>query len=299
LVAYPHLSSEQQQGLPELIQTRSLPAMYEDSTHQLWQCDTSQGSLILKICNSDNVDKSTFWQGMAYLFDVELPKQLGEFDKVYNKVNSLSPLKIPDYIASGSMRENQDLSAFILTLMVSGTMVEASWVNDSMVKALAQHIGQMHQCQQPTWGALCNAELTASQWPERLQHALKLLAAKQHVISEDILVEALKLAANCTTDYFVPIMPDLRWDQFLQQNSHLSALVDLDAFVFAPRELEFVLLEYLLDEQQAILFAEQYKKKHSLPTLSQVRKPYRLLLFMMNVLGEKDVDIWMRSPIRF
>jgi hypothetical protein len=88
-------------------------------------------------------------------------------------------------------------------------------------------------------------------------------------------------------------MPDLRWDQFLQQNKQLTALVDLDAFVYGPKELELVLLEYLLNSEQAELFKEHYQRHSELPDLNFVRAPYRLLLFLMNVLGETDLSNWL------
>jgi phosphotransferase family enzyme len=297
LVAYPHLSSEQQHGLPELIQVAALPAIYEDSTHQLWQCDTSQGQLILKICSSNQVDKSTFWQGMANLFDVDLARQLGKFDQVYKDLTTLSHLAIPEYISSGS--NSQQTQAFILATKLSGTMVTNVEVDDDMVINLANHIGNLHQHGQLRWGRFFQADFGAELWPTRLQITLKSLAEKQKIVTTEMLDEAVEFAANCTVDRFVPIMPDLRWDQFLQQNGNLSALVDLDAFVYGPRELELVLLEYLLDEQQANIFSEHYQKSHFIPDLTQVRKPYRLLLFMMNVLGEKDVDAWMEASTRF
>ena len=298
MVAYPNLSSEQQQDLPELIQATALPVMYEDSTHQLWQCETSQGQLILKICSKNNIDKSTFWQGMANLFDVDLPKQLGEFDPVYKTLTTLSQLAIPEYIASGS--SSQQTQAFILAKKLSGIMINDTEVDDDMVIGLANHIGNLHQHGKKNWGQFSQANFDAQQWPLRLQATLQVLAEKQQaIISTEILDEVIELTANSTVEIFVPIMPDLRWDQFLQQNGNLSALVDLDAFVYGPRELELVLLEYLLNEQQAILFAEHYQKIHSLPDLTQVRKPYRLLLFMMNVLGEKDVNVWMDASTRF
>lgn len=297
MVAYPYLSPEQQQDLPELIQATALPAIYEDSTHQLWQCDTSQGQLILKICSKNNIDKSTFWQGMANLFAVDLPRQLGEFDQVYKTLTTLSPLAIPEYIASGSI--SQQTQAFILATKLSGAMINNVEIDDDMVISLANHIGDLHQYEQKYWGRFSQADFDAQQWPLRLQYTLIALADKQSMIATELLDEVIEYTANCTVDKFVPIMPDLRWDQFLQQNGSLSALVDLDAFVYGPRELEFVLLEYLLDGQQAILFTEHYQRNHSLPDLTQVRKPYRLLLFMMNVLGEKDVALWMQAPTRF
>lgn len=298
MVAYPHLSGKQQQDLPELTQITALPAMYDDSTHQLWQCDTSIGQLILKVCNSHNIDKSTFWHGMVNLFNVDLPRQLGEFDQVYKALTTMSQLTIPEYIVSGS--SSQQTHAFILATKLSGMMVNDVEVDDGMVVSLANHIGALHQHGQKNWGRFSQADFDTQQWSLRLQDTLKLLAKKQQaIITTELLNEVIELAANCTVDKFVPIMPDLRWDQFLQQNGSLSALVDLDAFVYGPRELELVLLEYLLDDQQAILFAEQYQKTHSIADLTQVRKPYRLLLFMMNVLAEKDVDAWMQAPTRF
>ena len=94
-------------------------------------------------------------------------------------------------------------------------------------------------------------------------------------------------------------MPDLRWDQFLRQQDKLSALVDLDAIVYGPRTLEFVLLEYLLDPSQAECFAAEYQNYQVIPDLTDVRLPYRLLLFSMNVLGETDLDEWLNHPHRF
>ncbi len=95
-------------------------------------------------------------------------------------------------------------------------------------------------------------------------------------------------------------MPDLRWDQFLIKNDNPKlALLDLDAFVFAPRELDFILLEFLLDQQQIQCFTEVYSKYHAIPDLEYARPAYRLLLFFMEVLGEQDIDKWMMQQTRF
>ena len=286
---YPKLSFSQQQNLPKLIKATPLPALFEDSTHQLWRCDTADGEMMLKVCNADNVQASSFWQGMALLFDVDLPAQLGEFKTVYDKLSKLSPLIIPDYIASDS--------AFILTRLVSGAMLDTGNINNEMVVKLAQHISALHQCQQASWGSLTNTNLLAEHWSTRLVNTVSQLAKNQS-IPEQLLAKAIEQSSNITVENFVPIMPDLRWDQFLQDDGKLSALVDLDAFVFAPRELELVLLEYLLDQQQADLFISHYQQMHTMPDLSKVRTAYRLLLFMMNVLGEQDIDVWMQAPAR-
>ncbi|MBE9549095.1 MAG: phosphotransferase [Proteobacteria bacterium] len=294
---YPGLSAAQQKKLPNLIQATALPMMYSDSTHQLWDCETAQGPLIVKICNSANVTRSIFWQGMQSLFAVNLPGQLGEFEQVFASLAKLSPLEIPEYIASGPASAHQQ--AFIAVKKLPGKMLLAVDVDESMVVSLARHIGTLHQHRQASWGGFGQAQFAAEYWPHRLQDSLQLLADSHANIPADILAEAIKLAGNCEVNEFVPIMPDLRWDQFLQHQGKLSALVDLDAFVFAPRELELVLLEYILDERQARVFSRHYQQAHCLPDLSGLRKPYRLLLYLINVLGEKNIDRWMQAPARF
>ncbi len=292
---YPCLSATQQQNFPKLIQATPLPKMFDDSTYQLWHCDTVEGEFMLKVCDGNAVANSTFWQGMSLLFDVQLPAQLAEFKGVYDLISQHSPLMIPDHIASDSENKNKQQRAFILTKMMPGSMVEANDVDNAMVKVLAKHISQLHVQKQTIWGRAAQPELALDDWPIRLQHTLTTLAAPQD-IPENLLAEALSQAKTIKADFAVPIMLDLRWDQFLQQNGKLSTLVDLDAIVYAPRELELVLLEYILTAEQAIIFKSEYQ--HAID-LSQVRASYRLLLFMMNILGEKAINLWMNRQYLF
>ncbi|MFW5450136.1 MAG: phosphotransferase [Methylophagaceae bacterium] len=295
MVKYPLLSLAQQQHLPELLQANPLPKMFDDSTHQLWHCDTVEGEFMLKVCDGNAVTGSTFWQGMSLLFDVQLPAQLGEFERVYDLVRQNSPLTIPDYIASYSDNRNKQQRAFILTKMMPGSMIEPKDVDDAMVITLAKHLNQLHAQKETAWGRATAPKFAINDWSDRLQNTLKVLAEKQ-AIPEVILAEALAAAKAITPGYAVPMMLDLRWDQFLQEDGKLTTLVDLDAFVFAPKELELVLLEYLLTAEQAKVFISEYQ--HHID-LSQVRKPYRLLLFMMNILGEQEVVVWMKRDYCF
>jgi aminoglycoside phosphotransferase (APT) family kinase protein len=91
-------------------------------------------------------------------------------------------------------------------------------------------------------------------------------------------------------------MMDLRWDQMLHQQGQLSAIVDMDAYVIGPPELELILLEYQLSPEQAERFKAIYLDVADMPDLSAVRHTYRLLLFLMNSLGETDIQKWMSAP---
>jgi len=234
---------------------------------------------------------------MESLFEVNLPAQLGGFAAVYKSLSAFSPLVIPDYIASGSSSDTEP--AFIATKKIPGSLPSPATITPAVVADLATHIGSMHKQSINRWGHFEQAQFTPEQWPQRLANSLQILADKHGDIPPNVLSETLKSTTFCRSKEFSPIMPDLRWDQFLLLNGELTTLVDLDAFVYAPRELELVLLEYLLGKQQAKTFKQTYQQTLPMADLSAVRKPYRLLLFLMNILGEKNLANWMQAPSRF
>ncbi|MCL5975012.1 MAG: aminoglycoside phosphotransferase family protein [Gammaproteobacteria bacterium] len=290
MVNYPSLTEQQQQGLPTLEKPASrIPAQFSDSSHQLWFCETVDGPMVLKLCDHTNIEQSAFWQGMNSLFALNFPASLGNIAEVYLRISAISPLTVPSLITSME-------AEFLLARWLPGEDGDTSAVTALTIKSLANHIGLMHQQQHPRWGSLQQSEFTAEDWPLRLKMTLQQQADS---MDQAVLQQALKQAEQLCENTFVPIMPDLRWDQFLMQQDKLSALVDLDAIVYGPRTLEFVLLEYLLDQKQADLFAVEYLNYQTIPDLTAVRLPYRLLLFLMNVLGETDLNSWLNHPERF
>jgi len=286
LITYPRIPIDLQAGLPQLIgPPRALPALFEDSTHQLWQCDTEDGDMVLKVCNKEVVTNSAFWQGMNALFASDFPSSLGEMDKTYTFLTAHSPLLIPRLVASSK-------NSFVLTAFLTGVDMSADSVSEKLVIKLAVHLAQLHQQTYSTWGHLHRPEFDASEWSSRLVSTLTMLAQQQGLINHEQVKQAIKQAENITSNYFVPIMPDLRWDQFRIDKDGRLALMDLDAFVIGPRELELVLLEYILDKPHHSIFKKTYQTMLDYPDLSKVRLSYQILLFTMNVLGETDLMKW-------
>lgn len=296
---YQQIIPAQRIDLPRLIKARAIPARFDDSTHQLWDLETDQGDLFLKLCDQQAVEKSIFWQGMTVLFNLDLPRSLGHFSQVYRLIAAHSPLEIPHLLASTASDETQQYKGFLLTNALQGMAIEPECVSDEMVMALANHLAALHCDNQPNWGCIQKADKSALEWPKALHKTLTNMATQQEIITLPAVQAAIAATKHCQSDHFVPLMLDLRWDQFLQQAGALTALVDLDAFVFAPRELDFVLLEYLLDDKQATIFVEAYTQHHEIPNMTFVREPYRLLLFLFQVLAEQDVARWLNAETRF
>lgn len=270
--------------------------MFEDSTHQLWRCNTSDGPMMLKICQQPRLEKSGCWQIIENLFGRYLPRDLANIDTIQSTIEQHGSIPLPELVSwSGA---SEIFPAYILNRFVDGNMLEASHLNEIMIAQLATHIAQLHQLEYPYWGDLSQPQREAKRWPQALQQTLSD-QAKVSNINQDWLSQALTQLKQLKQATFTPIMLDNRWDQYLFEADRIKALVDIDAFVAGPKELELVLLEYQLNSREAALFTETYQQFLPMPELSQIRLSYRLLLFLMNALGETDLNKWMQAQVRF
>ncbi len=287
---YPLLTALEQAELPGLIAAPSLLASkFEDSTHEVFLCDTVDGRMVLKVCDEGSVTQSGFWQGLNHLFLADFPNSLEQIGRTHDLLTMHGCCAIPEFVASCRGR-------FVLTRFVTGEDVAAAQVTDEMVLQLAKHIGQLHQRTHSTWGNLHAPVYEAREWNKRLSTTLGALANQDDVtINKSLLADVLVQTNAINETEFVPIMLDLRWDQFRTvAQSRTLALIDIDAFVIGPRVLELVLLEYVLKEQQFALFKKAYTQMNIWPDYSAQKASYQLLLFLMQVLGETDLVSWMK-----
>lgn len=289
MLNYPQLSAAEQASLPKLIaEPIAMPNQFADSTHVLWLCQTSEGEMVLKVCNHATVARSSFWLGVNHLFAADFPNSLGEINLTHDFLIQNGTLEVPDLITAKAKR-------FVLTRFLAGVDLDANAVADKWVIALAKHIAKLHQRSYKNWGSLHAPKFSAEDWPKRLHESLRLLAAKSDLeISEPLLREILAQTNIIEETEFVPVMVDLRWDQLRMLDDESLALIDLDAFVIGPKSLDLVLLRYALTPEQLVLFKWEYSKTHPWPDAAQT-PCYQLLLFLMNVLGETNLAKWMKQ----
>ncbi|WP_229007553.1 hypothetical protein [Methylophilus sp. Leaf408] len=289
MFTYPQLTPLEQASLPKLIaQPSAIPNKFEDSTHQLFYCQTADGEMVLKVCNQTNIGKSHFWLGANRLFAADFPKSLGNIHLTHNFLEKNGALTVPDFFSASSNR-------FVISRFLTGEDVKPELIGELWVIQLAEHIAKLHQCTYASWGKLHAPELSATDWASRLQETLVVLANQHDAsIAEPLLAEVLAQAKNIQEIEFVPVMLDLRWDQFRCLSNNDLALIDLDAFVIAPRALDLVLIEYVLTPAQLALFKQHYTQTHSWPDHTANTPCYQLLLFLMNILGETDLAQWMQ-----
>lgn len=271
------------------------PTLYDDSTHQVWFLTHPQQNKVLKRLNHRALAQP-FWSGMKQFFGVDIARNLAQMPQIAARFHPYCRLDIPTiYAASASEGER---SGFLLMSALSGERPHADGITPDLVTDLARHLAHLHQHTFAHWGGLLSPYHPLKDWGKRLRQFLihQCRAEQVDITPWQAVIEQ---AGRIQPTSAVPLIMDLRWDQFLMQKGHLSSLLDLDALVLAPAELDWVILEYLLDADQAQVFKQAYQAWLPIPDLSAVRAPYRLLLYCLQVLGEQNVADWMAAPTRF
>jgi hypothetical protein len=289
MLTYPQLTSAEQANLPKLlVEPIAIPSKFEDSTHHVWHCKTVEGEMILKVCNQATITQSAFWLGLNHLFEADFPNSLGDIQRTHDFLQENGALTVPTFVASKAKR-------FVLSLFLAGQDLDSTQINEQYIIALAKHISRLHQHSSAHWGCLHAPTFTAQDWVPRLEQTLRFLAEKSKTrIDEDRLNAILAQTSNIKETSFVPMMLDLRWDQLRDCDDHTLALIDLDAFVIAPKSLDLVLIANLLTPAQLLLFKKYYSELQPWPDYTQQQPSYQLLLFLMQVLGDTDLVSWMK-----
>jgi len=246
--------------------------------------------MVLKVCRAKSTVSSGFWLAVNALFSLQFPTSLGNIEFTHQFIAQHGEFNVPDFVASAA-------DSFVLSRYVEGEDISQDSVTDNDILALAKHMAKLHQQTTATWGSLNQPQQVAQLWDKQLHTTLQLLRAKNDVDISDVIFESvISQAEKLQIEQFAPLMLDFRWDQCRRSASGAITLIDLDAFARGPIELDFVLLEYLLSPSQLTLFCRAYQLSSSIPDLTECRACYRLLLFFMNVLGETDLDHWMKQP---
>jgi hypothetical protein len=293
------------QYFPDLLNGRFtvLPTVFEDSSHQIWFYDDAGQRDVIKLLNSVTHDAGPFWQGMRALFDVDLPQQISKFETLYPMVADATELRIPA-LRQLWLKPSAGLWG-LRTDCLPGRAMTAELVTSEMVAQLAHHLAGLHRVSFEGFGDITCPEFNRQNhqaWSNHLKTWLEQQATPEKGVPAS---ERDALLAECDKVFqpdvdagpFGIIMPDLRWDQFLQQDGRLTGLTDLDALVAGPIALDWVLVELLLNENQFDEFCNEYQKVAEIPTVSEVRAPYRAALFLMNVFGESNYQVWQKRPV--
>ncbi|HZG16091.1 MAG TPA: hypothetical protein VE710_13900 [Candidatus Bathyarchaeia archaeon] len=117
-------------------------------------------------------------------------------------------------------------------------------------------------------------------------------------------MEHLQQVVQCLSRLPAPasasfVMFDMDATQFLTDGQRITGLVDTEGYVLAPKEFDFIGLEYVLDRQAAEDFRKGYETISPIPDLTPYRYPYRFFLRLLTAHGSKDLQQSLDIPVLF
>lgn len=291
-----------------------LPSLFDDSSAEIWLLKGLAGLVNKDLVSSECIlknhkmllkpsDSSGFWSIMKILFGLDLVLSYKNAHYSYVKLKQISSLKMP---VCYDLLQGPNQIALVLEKLDGHTFGAQDLTSTTLVQ-FTHYLAGLHRNEQSGFGIIeeVGVELKTNlfqinEWRGRLKRVLIASLQSTNMIGVDI-AELLMAIDSLETQKYGPVMMDLRWDQFVLNNGNLVGVFDLDAYVYAPIELDFAILEYLLNADQASQFQETYFSLtgQNVCLSHEQRKVYRALFFVMNALGENDYQKWMSQPAIF
>jgi hypothetical protein len=273
---------------------------YEDHASDIWLVKTDEREVVVRSSRMYEEPSNDFWWGCKRLFGID-PRNTFGLEQVNGTLQDITSIPIPQVIKKAKI----DSREFVVVEKLSGQMVP-SFIHQpaTILQDLGEGLARIHQYQVDYTGSPSG------------QFKIPLSGFKQHVIEsmtdlvekfykDDLaisrklpeMVKRIEGITDPTSSTFVLV--DMDPTQFLSNGERLTGLVDTEAYVMAPRELDFVGLEYVLDKRSAKDFMTGYKRIMEIPDLETCRLPYRYLYRLLSVQGSVDIDEWINKENLF
>jgi hypothetical protein len=266
------------------------------SSNDVYRCEGAGRVVAVRIPRVDRSEPSAFWRQMGDIFGLTFPPPWQHLRAVEVAIGGTS-VACPKVLATTQVA-GRPVS---ITTWLEGER----WEPDDLPPAPAAHeslgrfLATMHQQAVRGFGlldrplrpladyhaaALGSARMTAERsWAGARPAADRLL----RVMAES---EPAAVATSCAV-----VMPDIAANQFLFLAGDLAAVVDLDAYVAGPVELELTVAEWCLTDPAS--FARGYRTVAPLPEFGPFRRFHRASM-LLNEPGA-DVDRLLDDRIHF
>ncbi|MBO1927803.1 hypothetical protein J3998_09460 [Thiomicrorhabdus sp. 6S2-11] len=274
-----------------------LSTPFADSTHRIWALCGEQQQAVLKVADLESVSAQVFWQGMRDLFAWDLVGSYTHLTEIYRFFSSLDGVTVP--ILGGTCFSLQGKHAALLTEFIDGQALDIQSVDIGDCQNLARYLMVMHQQKHTKVGVLGGSKtLNLQQFRQRILSFLER-SPRLKTLSSNELSSLIEAANHFQTSALVSMVLDLRWDQFMKRKNNELVLLDIDAAISAPVEMDWLMLEAVFPKTHLRALVCEYKQHMTLPNkamLREVRELYRALFCGLGLLGEQEWAWWRDLP---
>ncbi|WP_100404294.1 phosphotransferase [Bacillus solitudinis] len=273
---------------------------YENHASDVWLVKTDRQEVVVRSSRMVEEPNNDFWWGCKKLFGID-PRQVYELENVNNILNNITSIPVPKIINKGKASSRQ----FVVVEKLNGEVVQSFIGQPSTVlQSLGEGLARIHQYKENYVGTPSgNFKVKLEEFNQHLKDTMTELVSRFYYNQEQIkskLAEIHNLINELPSpEYSSFVLVDMDPTQFLSNEKVITGLVDTEAYVIAPRELDFIGLEYVLDEKSAKEFKSGYEKVMEIPDLTKCREPYRYLYRLLSVQGKVDLNVWLNHKILF
>lgn len=277
-----------------ILEQTALDPGYEDHGSDVFRVTTTLETVIVRAFRSPIIE-GAFWGGLQKLFGIN-PLSMHNLAALNAQLDTLSRIRVPQVLRIAEL----DGREWAVVEYLPGHTLE-DFAGDDLMYDFGVQVAHIHSHRFPDYGSP-----TGKRWPLDTFHirAVETMhwLVENFYAHDTAIVNALD--SMCDTMFHLPtpsassyVQPDIGSNQFLTDGQRVTAWVDTEACVIAPRVLDFIGLEFQIPHKRAAqAFARGYGTVLSLPQLSQVRAAYRYLYLLLDVEGDIPLDEWMNYP---
>ncbi|WP_410982321.1 phosphotransferase [Bacillus cereus] len=272
---------------------------YEDHASDVWLVKTETEEVIVRSSKLKTEPNNDFWWGCKHLFGID-PRNVHTLETIHKQLQQYTTLPIPTVL-----RKHRLEREYVVVEKLDGQVLE-SFIGqpDSILYCLGKGLAQIHQYKTTYIGNPSGTfQIPLHKFHQHITDVSKQLVtmfySNHSKINDSFEVFQSQLYALPAPKETTLILIDMDPTQFLTDGIEITGLVDTEAYVVAPRELDFIGLEYIFTEKEANAFRKGYETIIPIPDLEQCRAPYRYLYRLLSVQGNVDLEEWLQHPSFF
>ncbi|SDX03635.1 phosphotransferase [Paenibacillus sp. CF384] len=273
---------------------------YSGHASDVWLVKTAAGEQVVRVSRMKEAPTHEFWWGCHDLFGID-PRHMRHFIANAAMLRTIVDIPAPRVHKHQIIEGGEYLVVEKMNGSPSQKFTEQS---DALLHQLGVWLARVHAQRYDYFGNLAGTQrVPQPNFHVRLASTMRQLIEIDY--ANDIKIKAQLNAMLHALDvlpvpqHFCPIFIDLDSSQFLCEDGVLSAVVDVEAYAVGPRELDFVGLEYVLDERSAAAFLKGYSSILAPPDITDYRTVYRYFYRLLGVQGSVDLDLWLKQPSLF
>ncbi|MFC0190051.1 aminoglycoside phosphotransferase family protein [Fictibacillus aquaticus] len=284
----------------KIIEVQELSPGYDGHASDVWLVKIESGEAVVRSSRIKGEPEGDFWYGCSVLFGID-PRNVHQLESVNNVLSEVSSIPVPRVLKKGKLDRE-----FVVVEKLEGKTVD-SFIDQpaSLLQSLGEGLARIHTLKRNYAGHPEREQLAVdlADFREHLANGMEKIVSRYYedqVEIKKMLPEMQKLMRGLPVpESSTFVMIDLDPTQFISDGKVLTGLVDTEAYAIAPRELDFIGLEYILDKPSAAEFRKGYERVLPIPDLSRYRTPYRYLCRLLSIQGKVKIEKWMGHEVLF